>query len=88
MGDRPDVPNVIVLVTDGFFNNPWERKQSAEWASKLRDSGALVYAIQVQTDPLISVGDQLFTDLTLLTGNRSRVFFCGKLGKANQRTVG
>lgn len=87
-GDRPEVPNVLVMVTDGFFNNPWERKQSTDIAAKLRDSGVLLYAIQVKTDPSLPVGQGPVDDLTLLTGNRSRVFAVENFEKLTNELLG
>lgn len=71
-GDRPEAPNVAVLITDGYLNSRYERTPAFAAAQRLRNSGTLLYAIHVKLDPKIHRAP--IEDLTEMTGNRSRVF--------------
>lgn len=71
-GDRPEAPNVVVLITDGYFNSVPEKVQAFAAAHRLRNTGTLLYAIHVKLDPKIHRAP--IDDLTEITANRSRVF--------------
>lgn len=51
-GDRPDVPNCIVIVTDGFSNV--NQNRTIPDAKQLQSMGVTIYAIAVGVDPQLS----------------------------------
>jgi len=51
-GDRPDVPNYIIIVTDGYSNV--NQNRTIPDAKQLQSMGVTMYAIAVGTDPQLA----------------------------------